>query len=134
MRSLILRRLLLRNVFKPDEKYIGILLPPTVAGVVVNAAVTLAGRVSANLNYTTSNEVLNACIRQAGIRHVLTSKKVMEKFNFKLDAGVVILGSSLIAVGVHSAGFTVLEVQRSKPDQEGSPGEQHSAAGGADGS
>jgi hypothetical protein len=49
-------------------------------------------------------------------------------------AGVVVLGSSLIAVGVHSAGFTVLELQPSTPDQEDPPGRQHSAARGADGS
>lgn len=91
MRSIILRRLLLREVLGKDEKYVGILLPPSVGGVVVNAAVTLAGRVSANLNYTTTNDVLNACIRQAGIRHVLTSKKVMEKLNYQLDAEVILL-------------------------------------------
>ena len=91
MRTLILRRLLLREVLAPDEKYVGILLPPSVGAVVTNAAVTLAGRVSANLNYTVTNEVLNACIRKAGIRHVLTSKKVMEKLDLKLDAQIVLL-------------------------------------------
>ena len=30
MRSLILRRLLLREVFAADEKYVGVLLPPSV--------------------------------------------------------------------------------------------------------
>ncbi|MCH7753368.1 MAG: MFS transporter, partial [Planctomycetes bacterium] len=81
MRLLILRRLLLREVFAQDEKYVGILLPPSVGAVVTNAAVTLAGKVAANLNYTVTADVLNACIRNAGIRHVLTSKKVMEKLD-----------------------------------------------------
>jgi hypothetical protein len=49
-------------------------------------------------------------------------------------AGVVILASSLIAVGVHSAGFTVLELQRSTSDREDPRGKQRSADGGADGS
>ncbi|QEG35327.1 acyl-[ACP]--phospholipid O-acyltransferase [Bythopirellula goksoeyrii] len=91
MRTLILRRLLLREVIESDEKYVGILLPPSVGAVITNAAVTLAGRVSANLNYTVTNDVLNACIRKAGIRHVLTSKKVMEKLDLKLDAEIVLL-------------------------------------------
>jgi acyl-[acyl-carrier-protein]-phospholipid O-acyltransferase/long-chain-fatty-acid--[acyl-carrier-protein] ligase len=52
MRSLILRRLLLREVLADDEKYVGILLPPATGTVVVNAALTLAGRVGCNLNYT----------------------------------------------------------------------------------
>ncbi len=91
MRTLILRRLLLREVLKEDEKYIGILIPPTTGAAVTNAAVTFAGRVAVNLNYTVSNDIMNACIRKAGIRHVLTTKKVLEKFDFKLDAEVILL-------------------------------------------
>jgi hypothetical protein len=41
-------------------------------------------------------------------------------------AGVVVLGSSLVAVGVHSAGVTVLESQPSKPARENPRGEQPS--------
>jgi len=91
MRTLILRRLLLREVLQEDEKYVGILIPPTVGGVITNAAVTLSGRVAANLNYTVSNDILNTCIRKAGIRHVLTTRKVLEKFDFDIDAEVVLL-------------------------------------------
>ncbi len=58
---------------------------------VANIALPLAGRVAVNLNYTVSSEVMNACIRQCGIRHVLTSRKVMEKLNLKLDAELVYL-------------------------------------------
>lgn len=41
-------------------------------------------------------------------------------------AGAVVLASSLVAVGVHSAGFTALEWQPSKPAQEDLPGEKAS--------
>ena len=58
---------------------------------VTNAAITLSGRVACNLNYTVTNDVLNACIRKAGIRHVLTSKKVMEKLDLKIDAKLILL-------------------------------------------
>jgi acyl-[acyl-carrier-protein]-phospholipid O-acyltransferase/long-chain-fatty-acid--[acyl-carrier-protein] ligase len=44
-----------------------------------------------NLNYTVSSEVMNACIKMAGIKHVLTSRKFMEKMDFQLDAEVVFL-------------------------------------------
>jgi acyl-[acyl-carrier-protein]-phospholipid O-acyltransferase/long-chain-fatty-acid--[acyl-carrier-protein] ligase len=91
MRTIILRRLLMREVFAPDEKYVGVLLPPSVGGVVVNAAVTFAGRVACNLNYTVSADVMNKCIAKAGIRHVLTSKRVMDKLGMKLNAEVVLL-------------------------------------------
>lgn len=91
MRTLILRRLLLREVIGGDEKYVGLILPPSAGGVLANAAVTLAGRVSVNLNYTVSADVMNSCIRQAGIRHVLTSRRVMEKLNYELKAEPVFL-------------------------------------------
>ncbi len=93
MRVLGLRRLLLRHVLGPveEEKYIGVLVPPSAGAVVTNAAVTLAGRVAVNLNYSVTEDVLNACIRQAGIRHVLASRKLIEKLEMKLDAEVIYL-------------------------------------------
>ncbi len=91
MRMLILRRLLRREVLHEEERYVGILIPPTTGAVVTNAAVTLSGRVAVNLNYTVSNEILNACIHKAGIKHVLTTRKVMEKFDFDMDAEVIYL-------------------------------------------
>jgi acyl-[acyl-carrier-protein]-phospholipid O-acyltransferase/long-chain-fatty-acid--[acyl-carrier-protein] ligase len=92
MRSLILRRLLLREVLDRDEQYVGLLLPPSNGAVVVNAAVTLAGRVAVNLNYSVSPSVMQACVAKARLKHVLTSRKVMEKFDFSFgDAQVVYL-------------------------------------------
>jgi hypothetical protein len=40
-------------------------------------------------------------------------------------AGAVVLGSSLMALGIHSAGFTALELRHSRPHQEEPPGKQH---------
>ena len=91
MRTLIFRRLLLRRVLANDERFVGLLIPPSGGGVLANAAVTLAGRVAVNLNYTVPSEILNYCIAQCGIRHVLTSRKFMERFDFKLDAQLVYL-------------------------------------------
>jgi len=91
-RSLLLRRVLRREVLAEDEKNVGVLIPPTAAGVVVNAALALDGRVAVNLNYSVrSAEVLNACLRQAGVRHVLTSRRVMERLDLALDTQMVYL-------------------------------------------
>jgi acyl-[acyl-carrier-protein]-phospholipid O-acyltransferase/long-chain-fatty-acid--[acyl-carrier-protein] ligase len=90
LRSLVLRRLL-RRVLSRDEQYVGLLLPPSVAGFLANMALALDRRVSANLNYTVSSDVMNACIKQAGIKHVITSRKFMDKMDFKLDAEIVYL-------------------------------------------
>ena len=91
IRTLILRRLLLREVLADDERYVGLLLPPSVGGAVVNAAVPLCRRVPVNLNYTLSSSVINHCIAEAGIRHVLTSRRVIEKMNLQIDAELVCL-------------------------------------------
>ncbi len=90
-RSLILRRLLLRGVLADDEPFVGLLLPPSVAGVVANMAVSLDRRRPVNLNYAASSDVINQCIAQASLRHVLTSRAVMEKFDLNLDAELVYL-------------------------------------------
>ena len=91
MRTLIFRRLLLREVLGPDEKFVGLLVPPSAGAVLCNIAVPLCGRVPVNLNYTVSSEVMNSCIRQAEIKHVLTSRKVLERFNLEIDAELVYL-------------------------------------------
>jgi acyl-[acyl-carrier-protein]-phospholipid O-acyltransferase / long-chain-fatty-acid--[acyl-carrier-protein] ligase len=90
MRALILRRIL-RRVLASDEQYVGVLLPPGAGGFLTNMALALDRRVAVNLNYTVSSETMNACIQMAGIKHVLTSRKFMEKMDFKLEAEVVYL-------------------------------------------
>lgn len=91
MRSVVLRRLLRRHVLAPDERHVGVLLPPSSGAVLANMALALDRRVSANLNYTVSSAVMNACIEQAGIRHVLTSKRVVSKLNLDIKAELVCL-------------------------------------------
>ena len=91
LRTLVLRRLLLREVLQPDERYLGLILPPSAAGIAVNAAVPLTGRIGVNLNYTLSSSLLNHCIEQCGIRHVVTSRKVMERLKLEVNAELVYL-------------------------------------------
>ncbi len=91
LRALILRRLLLRHVLAPDEKHVGVFLPPSVGGVLTNFALALDKRVAINLNYTVSSDVLNECIAAAGIKHVLTSRRFMSKMDFKLNTELVYL-------------------------------------------
>ena len=91
-RALIFRRLLEREILSADERYVGVLLPPSVGGVLANVALPLAQRISVNLNYSASNDVMNSCIKQCGIRHVLTSRRVMQRMpHIKLDAELVFL-------------------------------------------
>ena len=91
LRSLILRRILSREVLAPEEKNVGLLLPPSAGGVVANAALPLLGRVGVNLNYTLSTALINHCIRQCRIKHVLTSRRFMERVKVAVEAELVYL-------------------------------------------
>jgi len=91
IRALVLKRLLEKYVLSTNEKNVGILLPPSVPCALVNVALALSHRVAVNLNYTLSTETLNLCIHKAEIRHLVTSRKLMEKLNLKPDCEVVCL-------------------------------------------
>lgn len=86
LRTMILRRLLLKHVLQPDERFVGVLIPPSAASVIVNAALPLCGRVAVNLNYTLARPELDHCIHECGIKRVLTSRKVLEKLGLEFDA------------------------------------------------
>ncbi len=89
--ALAFRKLLVSKVLKPECQYVGLLVPPSVGGVLANTALTLANKVTVNLNYTLSDELVNYCIREAGIRQVITSRSFMEKKPMKLDVELVYL-------------------------------------------
>jgi acyl-[acyl-carrier-protein]-phospholipid O-acyltransferase / long-chain-fatty-acid--[acyl-carrier-protein] ligase len=61
------------------QRMVGILLPPSVGGALVNWAALLLGKVPVNVNYTASKETIAACLKQCGIESVLTSKAFVEK-------------------------------------------------------
>lgn len=77
--SLALRRHLASQVLGSDERNVGVLLPPSAGAVLCNAALALDGRVAVNLNYSVSVQIINHCIEQAGIRHVLTSRQFLRR-------------------------------------------------------
>jgi acyl-[acyl-carrier-protein]-phospholipid O-acyltransferase/long-chain-fatty-acid--[acyl-carrier-protein] ligase len=61
------------------QKMVGILLPPSIPGALVNWAALMLGKVPINLNYTTSNESLASCAKQCDLKTVVTSKAFLEK-------------------------------------------------------
>lgn len=85
-RTLALVNYLKRVVLSPDETHVGVFLPPTVPGVAANLALALADRVAVNLNYTVTSSILQQCCETAGLKHVITSRKFIEKVG--LDPGV----------------------------------------------
>ncbi|MGA2916089.1 MAG: MFS transporter [Sedimentisphaerales bacterium] len=61
-----------------DNK-IGILLPPSAGGALVNIAAVVSGRVPVNLNYTVGQETRGFAVEQCGIKCVISSRKFIEK-------------------------------------------------------
>ena len=92
--SILAARSVLNRVLAPDEKMVGVLLPPTVGAAVVNAALALAGRTAVNLNYTTSQSILNTCIERAGLKHVISSPVFLKRI--KLELGDTLLDAGKI--------------------------------------
>ena len=91
IRAFVLQRLL-RRIAPPDERTIGVLLPPTVVAAVTNLALALDRRVSVNLNYSLSPELVRYSIGEAGIRRVISSRKFLERMPIDLgDVEVVVL-------------------------------------------
>jgi acyl-[acyl-carrier-protein]-phospholipid O-acyltransferase/long-chain-fatty-acid--[acyl-carrier-protein] ligase len=62
-----------------DQKMVGVLLPPSIPGALVNWAALLLGKIPINLNYTSSNESIASCAKQCELKTVVTSRQFLEK-------------------------------------------------------
>ena len=74
-----------------EQRMVGLLVPPTVGGVLANAAVQLLGKVPVNLNYTAPSETIAACARRCGITHTITSRKFLERLPLDVPGTAVYL-------------------------------------------
>jgi len=82
-----------------EEEKIGILLPPTVAGALVNIGVTLAGRIPVNLNFTAGRGGMAAAVEQCAIRTIVTSKAFLAKARLEAMPGTVYVEDILAGAG-----------------------------------
>jgi len=87
--ALLLGRAIVRRT--PGEANIGLLLPASVGGALANVAVSMAGRVPVNLNFTIGPQALAAAIDQAGIKTIVTSQRFLAKASIAEMPGMVFL-------------------------------------------
>lgn len=83
------RAVILARRFIPlweGQQAVGVFLPPSVGGALVNYAAALAGRTVVNLNYTTGQDVLDSCAHRAGIKTVVTARAFLEKVGLQPPA------------------------------------------------
>jgi len=71
------------------QQMVGVLLPPSVPGALVNLAALLMGKVPVNLNYTTSDETLASCAKQCDLKTVVTSRLFLEKIHIQPPAETI---------------------------------------------
>ncbi|HEY3937272.1 MAG TPA: AMP-binding protein, partial [Bryobacteraceae bacterium] len=88
----------LRETWKGQEM-VGILLPPSVPGTLVNFAASLSGKIPVNLNYTASNETLASCAEQCKIETVITTKLLLDKIPLQVPGKTILLEEAAAAPG-----------------------------------
>ncbi len=65
------------------QEMVGILLPPSIPGALVNLAAMLMGKVPVNLNYTTSNETLASCAKQCNLKTIVSARAFLERVHIQ---------------------------------------------------
>src|SRR6201984_1525845 len=80
-----------------EQEMVGILLPPSVPGALVNFAAVLSGKIPVNLNYTSSNETLESCAQQCKLETVITTKLLLERIPLKVPAKTILLEEAAAA-------------------------------------
>ena len=79
------------NELWAKDETIGILLPPSNGGALVNIAAALAGKVVVNFNYTASNELIAEAARQTKLSRTITSRAFLEKLPHLKTPGEAII-------------------------------------------
>jgi acyl-[acyl-carrier-protein]-phospholipid O-acyltransferase/long-chain-fatty-acid--[acyl-carrier-protein] ligase len=87
--SLLFRRQVMKQC--PDEKMIGVLLPPSVPGALLNYGISLAGRVPVNLNYTASKQAMEVAVGRAGLKTIFTTEKLLSRLGIEKQPGMVMI-------------------------------------------
>ena len=87
--SLLFRRQVIKQC--PDEKMIGILLPPSVPAALLNFGISLAGRVPVNLNYTASKQAMEVAVQRAELKTIFTTGKLLSRLGIEKQPGMIMV-------------------------------------------
>jgi acyl-[acyl-carrier-protein]-phospholipid O-acyltransferase/long-chain-fatty-acid--[acyl-carrier-protein] ligase len=87
--ALLLRRLLLPRLGK--EPMVGVWLPSSTGGALVNITLALLGKTSVNLNYTASPEAVQSALWQCGARLVITARRFTARLPLRVGPEIDVL-------------------------------------------
>ncbi|MGH7817649.1 MAG: MFS transporter, partial [Candidatus Binatia bacterium] len=79
--SLLFARWLRKNC--SNEAMVGVILPASVGGALVNIAIQLAGKVPVNLNFTAGQEAMASAVAQCKIKTIVSSEVFLAKANLE---------------------------------------------------
>lgn len=68
---------------KRVNEMVGVLLPTSVASMLANLAIMMAGKIPVNLNFTSSKEILQQCADQCEMKTIISSRAFTEKINMR---------------------------------------------------
>ncbi len=90
--------ILFRSFIKEhEEQNIGILMPTTSAGAIVNMATLMAGKTVVNLNYTASSDAVVSAIKKAEIKTIYTARQFISKLQAKgFDTDLLLSGCRVV--------------------------------------
>ena len=91
--------LLLARRFRNAAPMVGVLLPASVGGALVNMGLMFAGRTPVNLNFTAGPEGVASAIRRCGITAVVTSRAFLAKAKLAEPAGALFIEDLLKQIG-----------------------------------
>ena len=82
------------------QEMVGILMPPSIPGAVVNFAAMLMGKVPVNLNYTASDQTLASCAEQCTLKTIVTARAFLERVRVQPPAEPIFLEDLAKAPGL----------------------------------
>ena len=85
---------------------VGVLLPSSAAGAIVNMALFVLGKRPVNLNYTLPPEAMRAAVEKAGLKSVVSSETFLKRLSAKGFDPAGELGERLIHAETIGAAFT----------------------------
>ena len=88
-RTILLARRLRK--YWQGQEMVGILMPPSIPGALVNLAAMLMGKVPVNLNYTASDQTLASCAEQCNLKTVVTARAFLERVKVQPPAETIFL-------------------------------------------
>jgi acyl-[acyl-carrier-protein]-phospholipid O-acyltransferase / long-chain-fatty-acid--[acyl-carrier-protein] ligase len=102
------------------QDMVGILLPPSIGGALVNLAAMIMAKVPVNLNYTAPNETLASCAKQCNLKTIISARAFLERVHVQPPAETILIedlakeprSSERLAAGLAAALFPARALEK----------------------